>query len=122
MAGNNILTASSISPQVLISQQLGTADTALFTTAASTSVKITHGVLCNVTASPVPVYLSVIKSGGAVGDGTHRVIAGYSLAANDSLSLRDYLDGAMLGPGDIIAGYAATASSVDIVISGTVHA
>jgi hypothetical protein len=122
MAGNDILHAASISPQVLVSQQLGTTDTALYTVASGQSVKIAQGTLCNVTANAVTVYLSIIKSGGTVGDGTHRVINAYSLAANDSLSLRDYIGGHMLGPGDILAGYAATASAVDLVVSGTVHA
>lgn len=230
MAGNDILHAASVSPQVLVSQLLGTTDAALYTVAAGQSVKIAHGVLCNVTGSmPAPVltlgttsasggtlaagtyfwkcaalnsagetlasnevtattsgttssqpltctspagtvsyawyrgttsgaenvrytttvpsftdtgaagttqspvttqttatavtvYLSVIKTGGAVGDNTHRVISSYSLAANDSLALRDYLGGAMLGPGDILAGYAQYAGAVDAIITGTVHA
>ena len=230
MSGNNIMQAVSISPQVLLSQQLGTSDTALYTVASGQSVKIAHGVLCNVTgtmpaptltlgttsttggtlaagtyfwkcaalnsagetlasnevtatttgstssqpltctspagtvsyawykgttsggenvrytttvpnftdtgaagttqspvttqttATAVTVYLSVIKSGGAVGDNTHRVISSYSLAANDSLALKDYLGGAMLGPGDAIAAYAQYAGAVDAIITGTVHA
>lgn len=122
MAGNNILVAGLISPQVLLSQQLGTADAALYTVAAGQSVKVTQGTICNVTTSAVTVYLSIVKSGGTVGDGTHRIINAYSLAANDTLPLKDYISGHMLGPGDIIAGYAGTASAVDIVVSGTVHA
>lgn len=230
MSGSNVIAASSISPQVLLSQQLGTSDVALYTVASGQSVKVAHGVLCNVTATmPAPiltlgttsttggtlaagtyywkvsalnaagetlasnevtatttgttssqplswpavagavsynvyrgttaggenvkynttstsytdtgaagttqspvvaqttatavtVFLSIVKSGGTVGDGTHRVISSYSLAANDSLPLRDYIGGAMLGPGDILAGYAASAGSVDLVITGTVHA
>ena len=122
MSGNDILHAGSISPQALVSQQLGTTDAAVYTTAAGQSVKVAHGTLCNTTASAVTVYLSVVKSGGTVGDSTHRVISGYSLAANDTLSLKDYLSGAMLGPGDAIAAYAGTATAVDLVITGTVHA
>ena len=122
MAGNNIIQAASISPQVLLSQQLGTADTALYTVPAGQSVKVSQGTLCNVTGNTVTVYLSVVKAGGTVGDGTHRVISGYSLAANDTLSLGEFIGGHMLGPGDIVAAYAGTASAVDIVLSGTVHA
>jgi hypothetical protein len=232
MPGNNIIQATSISPQVLVSQQLGTSEAALYTVPSGQSVKIAHGVLCNVTAlmpSPVltlgttatsggtfaagtyywkvsavnasggggetlpsnevsavlaangtqalswgavagaasyniwrgttaggenvlvatvtgttytdtgsagtsrypnttstasasaTVHLSVIKSGGTMGDTTHRVICNYSLAGSDSLSLAPYLGGAMLGPGDVIAAYASAAAAVDIVITGTVH-
>lgn len=121
MAGSNILVAVSITPKVILSQQLGTSDVALYTVPASTSVKIAQGSLCNVTASAVVVSLSIVATGGTVGDGTHKVIYQYSLPAGDTLSLRDFIGGAMLGPGDIIAGFAGTATAVDVVITGTVH-
>jgi hypothetical protein len=122
MAGQNVIVAASISPQVLVSQQLGTSDAAIYTVPASTSVKVAQASLCNTTASAVTVYLSLVQTGGTVGDGTHRVISGYTLAANDTLALKDYIGGAMLGPGDKIAGYAGTATAVDLVVTGTVHA
>ncbi|MGN6724110.1 MAG: hypothetical protein ACTHJM_16000 [Marmoricola sp.] len=230
MAGNNILGAASISPQVLVSQQLGTTDAALYTVAASTSVKVAQGSICNVmsltgpptltlgttsttggtlaaatyywkvtaksasgetlasnevtatttgttssqplswTAVPgaasynvyrgttsggenvqyntastsftdtgatgssvspptvsnfaaaVTVYLSLVKAGGTLGDGTHRVIHSQTIQPNDTLLLKDFIGGAMLGPGDIISGYAGTAGALDIVVTGTVHA
>lgn len=230
MAGQNVIAASSISPQVLISQQLGTTEAAVYTVAASTSVKVAHGVLCNVTGTmPAPaltlgttsatggtlaagtyywkvsalntagetlasnevtatttgttssqplswvavpgavsynvyrgttaggenvkynttstsftdtgaagtsqspattqttsasaaVYLSILKSGGTVGDNTHRIINSYTLTANDSLSLKDYVAGAMLGPGDYVAAFAQYAGAVTMILTGTVHA
>jgi hypothetical protein len=232
MAGQNVIAASSISPQVLVSQQLGTSDAAVYTVPASTSVKVAQATLCNVSGATAPpvlvlgttsttggtfaagtyywkitassssgqtlpsnevtatttgatssqplswsvvngagsyniyrgttpggenvlvassvtgtsytdtgsagstgtlpsasnfafaitVYLSLVQAGGTVGDGTHRVISGYSLAANDTLPLKEYIGGAMLGPGDRIAAYAGTATAVDLVITGTVHA
>jgi hypothetical protein len=231
MGGNNVITATSISPKVILSQQLGNTDAALYTVPALTSAKIAQGSLCNVSglipaptltlgapsstggtlaantwywkvtaksaggetlgsnevtvtttgttssqplswtapsgaasyniyrgtvagaenvlvanvtttsytdsgsagtaavlptvstyAIPITVYLSIVAAGGTLGDGTHRVIHGYTLAANDTLSLKDYIAGAMLGPGDIIAGYASLAGAVDIVATGTVHA
>lgn len=73
-------------------------------------------------ATATTVYLSIVAAGGTVGDGTHRVIHAYSLAANDTLSLKDYIAAAMLGPGDVVAGYASIANAVDIVVTGTVHA
>lgn len=121
MAGQNVIVAASISPQVIVSQQLAAADAAVYTVPASTSVKVSQSTLCNTSASAVTVYLSLIQTGGTV-DATHRVISGYSLAANDTLPLAGYISGAMLGPGDKIAAYASTASVVDLVITGTVHA
>jgi hypothetical protein len=122
MAGQNVIVAASISPQVIVSQQMGTSDATIYAVPAGMSVKVTQATLCNTTASPVTVYLSLVQTGGTVGDGTHRVISGYTLAANDSLPLKDYIGGAMLGPGDKIAGYAGTATAVDLVVTGTVHA
>lgn len=231
MAGQNILAAASISPQVILSQQLAATEAALYTVPAATSVKIAQGTLCNVTSltgpatltlgttsttggtfaagtyywkvtgksasgetvgsnevtatltgstssqplswtaipgavsynlyrgttagaesvivinttatsytdtgtagtagtvptastfsAPATVYLSIVKTGGTVGDGTHRIIHGYSLAGNDTLPLKDYIAGAMLGPGDVIAGYCGLTAAVDLVITGTVHA
>ena len=40
MAGQNVIVAASISPQVLVSQQLTTSEVAVYTCAASTSVKV----------------------------------------------------------------------------------
>jgi hypothetical protein len=231
MAGNDILHASTISPQVLVSQQLGTTEAAVYTVPASTSVKVAQGTLCNVTSLTAPptltlgavsasggslaagtyyfkvtavssagetlasnevtatttgttssiplswtnvtgaasyrvyygtaaggenslvtgvtgatsytvtsfsgattqylptvsgfgfaanVYLSVVRSGGTLGDGTHRIINGYALNANDTLALKEFIAGAMLGPGDVISGYAT--APVDLVLTGTVHA
>ena len=55
MAGNNIVVAASIAPQVLVSKALTTTETALYTVPASTSAKVAHGTLCNVTSlTPAP--------------------------------------------------------------------
>ena len=230
MAGQNILVAASISPKIIVSQQLIATEQTIYTVPAGTSVKIAQGTLCNASANitptltlgttsttggtlaagatywkvtavntagqslpsnevaatltgstssqpltwtapagatsynvyrgtapgaenvlvatvttnsytdtgaagtatplpvvsaygtPVTVSLSLVASGGTVGDGTHRVLNSYSLAVNDTLSLKDFISGAMLGPGDIIAGFAGTATAVDLVVTGTVHA
>lgn len=45
------------------------------------------------------MWLSIVKGGGTMGDGTHRILNSYTLIANDSYSLKDLLGGAMLGPG-----------------------
>ncbi len=116
----NLKALTSVTAGTLVSQQLATSEAALYTVAAATTVKLAQGSLCNTTAGAVTVYLSIVKSGGTMGDGTHRVVSGYSIAANDTLPLEDYIAGHFLGPGDIIAGYAGTATAVDIVISGVV--
>lgn len=73
-------------------------------------------------AIPVTVYLSLVQTGGTIGDGTHRVIHSQTIQPNDTLLLKDFIGGAMLGPGDAITGYASIATALDIVVTGTVHA
>jgi hypothetical protein len=121
MAGNNIIVAASLSPQIIRSTYLPiTTEAAQYTVPASTSVKVATATICNVTASAVTVSLSLCPTGGSL-DGTHRILNSYSLPANDTLEL-SMLKGAMLGPGDIIGGLAGTASAVVLVVTATVHA
>lgn len=120
MSSSGLKTASDGLPQILVSQQLGTSETTLYTCPANTSAKIMNASLCNTTSSPVTVSLSLVKSGGTVGDGTHRIVSGFSLPANDTLALNDLLGGHVLGPGDKIAAVAGTATAVDAVISAVV--
>jgi hypothetical protein len=106
--------------QILFSGQItATTATTVYTVPASSTVKVATMTVCNTTASPVTVQVGLIPSSGGA-DGTHSVVAGYSLAANDTLSLRDYLNGAMLGPGDMISVTAGTANALDVVVTGTV--
>lgn len=120
MAAPNILSNNSTVAKVLVSQQVtATTETALYTVASGQSITIKSGVLCNVSGSAVTVSLSVVQSGSSA-DGTHRVIAGYSLAAGDSLDLRGYLTGAVLGDGDLISILVGTGNAVDVVLTGLV--
>jgi len=121
MAGINILNAVSMTPQVLASGYLTTADAAVYTVAASSSAKIATAVLCNTTSAAVTVSVSVIPSGGAVGN-AHRIINSYTINGNDSLSLNQYLAGQMMTAGDFVSGVAGTANAVVMVLTGTVQA
>jgi hypothetical protein len=122
MPAPNVLTLASLTQALLVSQQLtATTETTVYTVPANKAVKLAQGSLCNVTATPVTVSLALVPSGGTA-DGTHRVIAGYTLAANDTLPLGDYLGGHMLGSGDFISVLAGTANAVDVIISGAVSA
>lgn len=108
-------------PQILVSQQVGTVDAAVYTVASSTSATVASASICNVTASPVNVSVSLVKAGTALGDATHRVLSTYPLAANDTLDLT-MIRGALLGSGDMISAFASTAAAVDLVVTGSVFA
>lgn len=118
----NVLSLASLTQALLVSQQIATAtETTVYTVPANQAVKLAQGSMCNVSGSAVTVSLSLIPAGGTA-VGTHRVIAGYSLAVGDTLPLGDYLGGHMLGPGDFISILCGTANAVDVVISGAVSA
>lgn len=123
MAAPNVLALNTLTQKLLVSQQMtSTTETVIYTVATGQAVKLAQGSLCNITGTAVVVSLSLVPSGGTVGDGTHKVINNYSLSAGDTLPLGDYLAGHMLGDGDRIAVTAGTANAVDVVISGTVSA
>jgi hypothetical protein len=106
--------------QILYSGQLSTTSTTtLYTVPSNTTAKVATMTLCNVTGSAVPVTVHLLKVGDTA-DGTHAIISGYNLGAGDTLSLRDYLGGAMMATGEAIAVTAGTASAVDVVITGAV--
>lgn len=120
MAGSNIIVAATIEPKVIRSAYLPiTTEAAQYTVPASTSIKVATASITNVTASAVTVSLSVVPTGGTL-NGSQRVLNSYSLPANDTLEL-SWLKGAMLGPGDFIAGLAGTASAVVLTVTASVH-
>ena len=118
MATQNLFGATSGLPQVLVAQQLAATETTQYTGPANSAVKVTSARLTNTSAAAVTVSLSAVKTGGTAGN-ANRVLASYSLAAGDGISL-DELKDLFLGPGDFISAIASTASAVAFVMSGVV--
>lgn len=117
---NNYLAATSMVGQILYSGQPSTtSETAVYTVPSNTTIKIASASLCNTSGSSVTVNISVVPSGGTA-DTTHRIISAFPLAAGDTASLKEYVEGVMMGPGDFISVAVGTASTVDVVITGTV--
>ncbi len=111
--------SATLTAKVLASQQLtSTSATAVYTVGASKCAKVATGTLCNTsTTAAVTVTLAIVQSGGTA-DGTHSVLSGYSLAAGDTLALKEFIGGHMLGEGDFISVTAGTANVLDVVITG----
>jgi hypothetical protein len=84
-------------------------------TATGTNVALAWGW----TAQVVTVSLALHKASD-VPDGTHTVLAQLPVQAGDTISLRDYLDGAMLAAGESIWMHAGTANMVTAVLTGAV--
>lgn len=121
MANPSYLALTTMVGQILYSGQLATtAATSVYTVPANKTVKITQGTVCNTsTSAAATVTVSLLKSGDTA-DGTHSVISAYSLPAGDTLSLKDYLNGAMLAELEAISVTAGTANVLDVVITGVV--
>lgn len=121
MPTQNLMAVTSALPQVLASGQLPSTEAAVYACPANSSVKIANASVSNVSGAAVTIGLAIVKSGGTIGDGTHKIVpATYSLAAGDTLPLKDLLGDHMLGPGDIIAGVCSSSTAADFVVSGTV--
>lgn len=120
MANPSYLALNQMLGQILYSGQLSsTSATTLYTVPSNTTTKLASMSLCNVSGSAVAVTIHLLKVGDTA-DGTHSIVAGYSLSAGDTLSLRDYIGGAMLATGEAIAVTVGTANAVDVVITGAV--
>ena len=84
MATPNMLALNSMLPGVLVSTKIAvTTDSAVYTVPANKAVKLAQGSISNISGAAVTFGLSIVQSGGTVGDGTHKIIPdGYSLAAD----------------------------------------
>lgn len=117
----NVAAVTSLLPQILCSTRIAsTAETTVYTVPGSTGAVIKHGTLCNTTGAAVTVSLSLVPSGGTAG-ATNRVISSFSLPANDTQPLRDYLAGACLGPQDFVSIQVGTADAVVLALTGMVN-
>lgn len=93
-------------------------ETTAYTVPASSSLKVATATLCNTTAAAVTVAVSIVPSGGTAGV-ANRVVSGYQIAANDTLSLSEILGGALMGPGDFVSlNFSAT--GVTLSMTGAV--
>lgn len=120
MPSSGLKTATDGQPKVLVSQQLATAETNIYQVPANSSIKIMMASICNTSGAAVTVGISVVKAAGTAGNANRVVPTTYSLAAGDTLSLRDYLAGHVLGPADFISAIAGTATAITFVMSGVV--
>lgn len=120
MANPSYLALTTMSGQILYSAQLtSTSATSVYTVPANTTAKIAQGVICNTSVSAVVVSVSLLKVGDTA-DGTHAVISSYVLAGKDTLSLQEFLGGAMLAAGEAVSVTAGTANVINVVLTGAV--
>lgn len=111
----NIISPSTGTPKV-VNAVATASDATIYTVATGKAFVLKAGAVCNTSAFAATFFLSVCPSGGTVANG--RVVAGFSVPANDTLPLTDYIGGMMLDVGDFISIKSGTASVLDVVLSG----
>ncbi|HAM24195.1 MAG TPA: hypothetical protein DCM51_01350 [Actinobacteria bacterium] len=94
----------------------GTGD-AIYTVSANRCAKVQTLTLTSTSGSAINVDVYVVPSGATAGN-QHKIVNTYSLASGDSLSLKDYVAGLMLGEGDTIYCKAATGSVINAILTG----
>lgn len=100
--------------------QLPAVNGTLYTTPALTTAVIWACTLANTTGGAITVTLYRVPSGGTAGAPT-MVLGAYSVAANTSYVVKELVN-QILEPGDTIEGFASSATSVSIHISGVEYA
>lgn len=101
-------------PKRLYQGQPGTAETTLYTVPASTSTIVKEIILTNTTTTVAAASISAVPSGGTAG-AANRIIAGFSIAANDTKIVPL---STVLNTGDFLSGLQGTASAITVTISG----
>lgn len=117
MPNRNLIAASSNLPQVLYTGQVAAAEAPIYSGPPDSSVVVATATLCNTSGSARTVSLSVVKVGGTAGAANR--VAIIELSPGESCTV-DELVGLMLGPADSISGLASAATSVAIVLTGSV--
>lgn len=113
----NLVKMTTNFPGILVSQYLAASETTVYLCPSNSSVAVGTATLCNTSGSSRTVYLSAVRAGGVAG--AQNRVAIVTLAAGESCVV-DELVGLLIGPNDVISGYASAATSVSIVISGAV--
>lgn len=113
----NLMAATSSLPSVLVSNQLTSTETTLFTCPAASSVKIAQATVMNTANYDISISLHLVKAGGTAG--TTSRVASFIVGPSDSRTLGE-LVGHFLGPGDFISASAVTSSLVVLTVSGVV--
>lgn len=101
-------------PKRLDQRQAATTDTTHYTVPGATSCIVKEIVFCNTTGGAIAVWISLVASGGTVGD-SNRVISNEVIQANTTTS---FTFAQVLATGGFISCKAGAATSVTVTISG----
>lgn len=117
MATPNLLGITIVSPGILNTPaQLGSGETTVYTVGAAKAAKLATLSLCNSSASPVTVSVSLVPAGGTAGVG-NRLIYNFSLAAGDTTTVSEAA-GAWLGASAFVSINVSAATAVTAILTG----
>lgn len=112
----NIISQTVATPKILYQGQLpGTVGTLATVPAGSTWTIMSCVVTCVSGANDIT--MEVVPSGQTAGV-THRIVNGIRVSFQDTLILTDVFKDMQLSAGDFIAGFASSASSATVTITG----
>jgi hypothetical protein len=94
----------------------GTGD-AIYTVGANKCAKLQTLTLCSTGAGTYTLDVYVVPSGATAGD-QHKIVHGYVMPVGDSLTLEGYVEGMMLGEGDVIKVKASVTNVVNAILTG----
>lgn len=101
-------------PKRLAQAQAAATDTTLYTVPGATSVIVKEIVFCNTTGGAISVWISLVASGGTVGD-SNRVINSEVIQPNSTTA---FTFAQVLATGGFISCKAGAATSVTVTVSG----
>lgn len=116
MASSDLIAISSMLPGVIYAGTLGTSSTDVVAPATNHAAIVKSVVVCNSASTSTTLTVTATKSGGSAVP----IVSAFSVPAGDTVPL-DELGGSMFGPGDKLSAYAGAASSLSLVITGTVN-
>lgn len=114
MASNDLIAVTSMIGKVLSANTLTTSSVDQLAPAANHGQIVKKAIACNTSAAAATLTVTVTQSGGSA----KTIISAFSIAAGDTVDLTE-LAGLCLGPSDKVSALAGTATSINLVISGT---
>lgn len=114
----NLVNVTTINRAKLYQGQPTGSFTTLYTVPASTDVKLTSIVLCNVTAALATITLSVVTAAGTAGI-TNEIVSALSINANSTVVIDTSI---YMSAADFIAGLQGTTSAITATLSGETYA
>ncbi len=122
MSGPNLVgeSFSSLTLELLYAGLVSsTSETTIYSVPVESSVKIASATFCNNAAVSVNLSVSLVPAGDTAG-AENRIVSAFAIPGGETLSLADYLSGAMISDGDFLSVEVSASDAVSVVLTGAV--